>query len=186
MNYEPPEPTEEEMEEADIEHAVRTTPTVRIEGLTLEAVQVIVRQAVESNYSLREKADAAVEDAVASAVDAALKDAIPRLSDEHLRPRIAEMVAKGWPVTNQYGEQTGSKTFEQILRETLFAKDQYRSHEGPWAMKVFREELEKALKGSLGEDLRKAQQMVREALDGDIMSKLRQAFKDGLGLKEKP
>lgn len=179
---EPPEPTDEELEEADMEQAVRNAPTVRIEGLTAEAVQVILREAIESNYRLREKADAEITKAIDRAVDRALKESIPRLADEHLRPRIAEMVEKGWPITNDYGEQKGTKGFQQILREALFQKDSY-SGQG-YAFKVFREELDKALKGPLGEDLKKAQQMVREALDGDIMSRLRAAFKDGLGLKD--
>jgi len=47
MYDEPPEPTDEEMVEHEQQQAVMRAPTVRIEGITAEAVQFIARDALQ-------------------------------------------------------------------------------------------------------------------------------------------
>jgi len=184
---EPPEPTQAELDEHEERTAVENAPTVRIEGLTAKAVAVIVRAAIEENYGLRETAQEQVKAAVEEAIREAVDEGIKTIALEHVRPLVAEIVANGWPTTNNYGEATGkSRSLAEMLRESLFAKDPYRSHEGPWAMRLMREELEKALKGPLGEEIKRAQAMVRKALDDEVMGKFRKALKDGLGLKDSP
>lgn len=54
----PQEPTQEELDEHDAARAVRSAPTVRIEGLSADAVAHIVRTAISENYGFQKLGDA--------------------------------------------------------------------------------------------------------------------------------
>lgn len=180
----PQEPTQEELDEHDAARAVRSAPTVRIEGLSADAVAHIVRTAISENYGLQETAKSAVDEAVHAAVAEAIGDAARLAAEEHVRPLVKKILDEGWQTTNQWGEPTGKRIqLADMLREELFKKDTYNSKAGV-AYQLFKDELDKALKGPLKAELDKAQQMVRDLVSEEVMGRFRKALKDGLGLKE--
>ena len=124
---EPPDPTEEELAEHDTEQAVLNAPTVRIEGISAQAVAVILRAAIEENYGLREAAKSAVDDAVQAAVLEAVGDTVRLVAAEYVRPLVVKVLEDGWQTTNQWGEPTGKRIqLADMLREEHEAEHRYQ------------------------------------------------------------
>jgi hypothetical protein len=173
---------EDQMAEHKAETIDRKAPEVRIEGLTVDALNDVIEGVIERNYRLSERAKEAVDKAVESAVEEALAERLATLAEEALRPLIAEKLANGWPTFDTYGKQTGTKSFPEMLREALFQSRNY-SNENLCHL-IFKTELEKALKGEFGAALTEARNKVRAMLDDEVMGRFRKAMKDGLGMKD--
>lgn len=185
MTYpiDPPEPTEEEMLAYEQEQALKRTPTVRIEGLTAESVEILVREAVRSYYHLDQHAKNEVDRQIKKAVHAAIGERLLVIADEIVRPVIAEIVREGWSQTDTWGNPTGKTlSLKQRVTEYLFGKSDRYSSERP-IESIFREELKKGLASEAGEALQKAIAELRKKVDEELSGRVIKAMRESLGLK---
>jgi hypothetical protein len=183
MHEDPPEPTEEEIASFETEQAVKRAPEITITGLTAEAVQVVVEAAVERNYRLQERVGEAVDKAVKKAITNGVDEGMQRLMEEQLRPAIAEVIANGWQKTDHYGQPQGPKqSLAQRITEFLFEKDRYNGN-GTTIDKVFKEELEKALKTEAGKAFADALASFKGKVDTEINGRIMTAVRSAMGLK---
>jgi phenylpyruvate tautomerase PptA (4-oxalocrotonate tautomerase family) len=179
----PPESTEEEIAAFETEKAVEHAPGITITGLTPEAIQIVVEAAVERNYRLQERVGEAVDKAVKKAISAGIDDAMRRLAEEALRPAIAEVIANGWQKTDSYGQPQGPKqSLAQRITEFLFERDRY-SGNGTVIDKVFKEELDKALKTEAGKAFQEALASFKGKVDTEINGRIISAVRSVMGLK---
>lgn len=172
----PPEPTEEEMNQHEARLAVKRAPGVAITGLTAEAVQAIVESAIESNYQLQKKAEKAVGDAVVKAIEESLK----RLTDEQLRPAIAAVIASGWQKTDHYGHPNGPpQSLSQRITEYLFGGGSYDKP----IERAFNAELDRQLKTEAGKAFTEALASLRGKVDAELNGRITNALRQALGLR---
>lgn len=184
--YEDDEPSESELNEHEAEKAVLEAPTVSITGLSAEAVRLIVRASVEAifNEGYRDHVRDLMREKVDKEVKLALQSSLDELAAEALRPRVAEILARGWTETNSYGEPKGQpKTLDAMLRAALFSENSYHNARQGLAVQMFEQALQKELNGELGAALKEAKAKVRGMVDEAVMGKFQLALREGLGLK---
>jgi uncharacterized protein (DUF2267 family) len=177
--YDPPEPSQEELDEFETQQAVKRAPTVAITGLTAESVQIIIEQAIQNNYSLRKKADAAVTEAVETVVREAIESKMDALMDEQLRPEVARILAEGWSKTNSYGEPVGQRLTLRDRIATYLNGDGYRKP----LDEIFRSELERQLKTEAGKAFTEALNGLRGRVDSEFGARIQAAIKTAFGMK---
>lgn len=177
---EEPEPTESEMEQWEHEQAVKSAQTVRIEGITVEAVQIVIGEAI-GRIGLQEMARERFDKAIEDAVTGTFSERLTALTDEAIRPLIDKYIADGFPTFDQWGKITGKKPFVQVLHETLTKTSSYNSE--TLVHQIFKERLNAALSGEFGKALEDAKKRVRAMLDDEVSGRFTKALKEGFGLK---
>lgn len=141
-----------------------------------KAIKRIEQACVDAAVSAVDKnTEAAIQEAVADAV----QKRIAALCDETIRTVLSEMFANGFTKTDSYGCAIGKQTIRERVTETMFPKNGYDSP----VTRVFREELEKALRGELKDLLNQAREQLKTLLQDDILGKLKTYLRDGMALK---
>lgn len=178
MYEDPPEPTEEEINEHEARQAAMRSP-VKLEGLTIESVRVMIESLIEHRFGLREMAREAVDKAVQEIVKEALADKIDSVMDDIVRPEIARMVAEGWAKTDQWGHPQGQRvTLTDRLRAYLDGDHYHKPLDS-----VFKAELEKQLKTEAGKAFTAALSSLRAKVDEELNGRITKAFREALGMR---
>jgi len=179
---EPPEPTDEELDEHATQQAVMAEPTIRIDGLSAAAVEIIVRNVIESNYRLSEKASEAVDEEVRKVVRATIE----QVSREKISELVASVLEEGFYETDRYGNTTSRRiTAKSLILEQLSvrAADGYGKPAQTPAERIAREVLEARFTKEFGGELERAKSGFRAQVDELLKGKLVTSLKEALGLK---
>lgn len=184
--YETDEPTSDELESHEAEQVAMNSPTISITGITVDAVRAVIRASVEAifNEGYRDHVKELIQKKVDAEVRKAIDSQLSELAAEALRPRITEIIARGWTQTDSYGEPKGPpKTLDSMLRAALFGENSYHNAKQGLAVQLFEQALQKDLNSELGTALKEAKAKVRQMVDESVMGRFQQALREGLGLK---
>jgi hypothetical protein len=180
---EPPEPTETELDEHETAQAVKRTPSVRIEGLSADAVKVIVRETIESFYGLRETA----QEAVTKQVRETVEEMTIGMAQEQIAALVTKVLDEGFEEHDRYGNKQGKRiTAQALIIEQLTAKvggDSYGRDTQTWAQKAAGTVLGHTFEKHFQADLDRAKVAFKAQIDELLKGKLVASLKDALGLR---
>lgn len=181
--YDPPEPTEEEMEEYDVEQAVMNAPTVSITGLTPESVQVIIRQTLRSSYNFEERAQEMLREMVKKAAESLLTEE----ATKQIRALVTAVLAEGFAEHTRYGEKTGERTTaRELIIQQLTEKTSDNYGRGPQisvAARIAETVIKERFAKEFDDELKRAKEAFRSQVDELLKGKLVTSLKEALGLK---
>ena len=181
MYDDPPEPTEEEMDEHEQEQAVMRSP-VRIEGLTAEAVEVIVRRAVSDNYRIDEKVNAEIERQIDKAVKSLIKTAI----QERAEAAVDRLIAEGFSEFDRYSGNVSKRTsVAEMIHKALSERSRggYNEPEMSLAERSVHGAVAKVFDKALEAEIVKVKASFKQQADAVFQAKIVAGMKEALGLK---
>lgn len=127
---------------------------------------------------------------IAKAAKATLKKVIAEQADTEIKRIVGESMAsvarelvdKGWPTTDQYGNARGTMTVREIVIGYLTYRDNYgqrftRIEE--WAKGI----VDEAIKKEVAPLIEEAKQYVRKILDENVAGAIKRALLEGAGLR---
>jgi len=185
---EPPEPTKAEYEDYERqEAAAATAATLRIEGITPQAVKHIVREAVERSISADYDFTDRVKDMVRKRVAEQVDKLVQEIGREQISDAVRSALADGWQETSHYGEPTGKRiTLRERLNEAFTKKyrpDYGDRTESTTVEHAVRAAVAKALETEFAAELVQAKSAFRAQVDELLKGKLVASLKEALGLR---
>lgn len=172
---EPPEPTEDEMKEADAEQAVRASP-IEIRGLTTEHVDATIRGLIRSNYRLDER----IEEKLDKAIEEHVGSLVAEVTTERIAKAVDAAIAEGFGTFDKYsGRVTERTSIAEMVHKALGEKQgDYHNKRGTLA--------EEAVKKAVGEIFDKELKAVITTVVADFKKQADEVFKAKLvaGMKE--
>lgn len=182
MSYDdPPEPTEEEMEEHQQEQAVMAAP-VRIEGLTVEAVEVIVRRAVTDNYRINERVDDEIEKQINKAVSSLVKTAI----QERAEAAVDALIAEGFAEFDSYSGQVRKRTsVSELINKAMTERSRggYNEPEMSAAERAVGRAVAAVFDKALEAEIAKVKADFKKQADSVFQAKIVAGLKEAIGLR---
>jgi len=187
---EPDEPTQEELDQDDLEEA-GGKPGVQIVGLTAKDIEAVIRGAVMSQCDARKIAQQTIEDAIATRVH--------ELVDEHaketIRQAVQEIFDNGWTETDQWGHEKKHFTLAQRISALLEATTSSYHDKGTNYQVWVKAGVEECFKEGVAKELAKAkveiarqvseltQAKLREMVGAMVDGKLADIIKGAIGVK---
>lgn len=182
----PPEPTQEEMDEHDAREAVLRAPTVRIEGLTPEAVAAIIRSSVEAtvagNWNLSDQID--------RAIDKAIEGRVSELTDGMIRERLSALIdsviESGIPRFDSYNGREMSRTsLTELVQKQLTERspDSYREKGITIAQEAVKRAVDKLFDKELNGLIDETKADFKRQADEVFKAKLVAGMREALGLR---
>ena len=143
--------------------------------------QVVVEDYVRG--AIQNQVSAAVQSQVEAAVADAINETVQQLGRERIGKAIDAALAEGWPITNQYGERTGSnRSLKDRVGEILSMKDSYHSNK-KWLEGIVKTRVDEALNKHFKTDIDAARESFKAQVDGVLTSVIKKAMAENLGLK---
>jgi hypothetical protein len=181
MSYdEPPEPTEEEIAEHQARVAALKTP-IRIEGLTMEAVESVLRGLIQAECRITERLESKLEEAV----DEHVSKLVDTVTRERIEKAVDAAIAEGFPIFDTYsGRETGRTSVGELVHKYITRReDRGYNEKGTVAeiavMKAVKELFEKTLAG----ELEKLKADFKKQADGVFQAKIVASLKEAMGLR---
>lgn len=179
---EPSEPTEAEEREHSMSQAVKSAPGITITGLTAEAVEIIVREAIENNYGLADRAQRYAE----QQADKQIKNLISDEAKLLVTARINKILDEGWVKHDHFGNKAGELiTVHSILAKELSQKssDRYGEPEYTMIQRLAKKAASEVIDKAFAAELAEAKAAFRAQVDELLKGKLATSLKEALGLK---
>jgi histone H3/H4 len=153
---------------------------LKVDGFREEQVVTAVAEMVRDQMSGR------IDEAVRGAIKGALEEQVRALVNDAIRPVLATVLDEGWQPTDQWGEPKGPKVtlrdrIGKAVSAFLDVRDGYDRQTA--AEKVIKEEIEKAVRGDAGKELKRASEALRAQVDAVLQAKLRESLSSALGLR---
>lgn len=103
---------------------------------------------------------------------------------EVVTKRVTEVLDRGLPLYNSYGQVTETANVETYLRQ-MFERKESRGYDKPNLTMVeafIKDHLQGAMNKFMGDELKAAQEQLKQAVDGLMKEKLTSTLKSALGL----
>jgi flagellar biosynthesis/type III secretory pathway protein FliH len=179
----PPEPTDEEIQEYHTAQNAKPGGGIRIEGLSREDVHATISGVLRGLYALDEKIDEAITAAVAKKVSEVAEDVI----EQRVTAAIDDALACGFPEFDRYSGKIKRRTsLRELIDELLTLKvSEYGSRDLKNTLIV--QAVERAVRAVIDKELEaevaKARAAVKSQVDDVIKAKLGETLKSALGLR---
>lgn len=179
---EPPEPTEAEERDYHLAEAVKTAPGITITGLSAAAVEIIIRETIENNHGLADRAQRYAE----KLIDQKIKDLVSEEAKQLVAARINKILDEGWVKHDHFGNKAGELiTVHSILAKELSQKssERYGEPEYTTIQRLAKKAAAELLEKSFAAELAEAKAAFRAQVDELLKGKLVASLKEALGLK---
>jgi hypothetical protein len=179
--YEPPEPTEEEMKEADAEQAVRALP-IEIRGLTTEHVDATIRGLIRSNYRLDER----IEEKLDKAIEEHVGSLVAEVTAERIAVAVDAAIAEGFGTYDKYtGRVTGRTSVAEMVSKALTERhsDYSDRNKGTLAEQAVKKAVEELFEKELKSVVAAVAADFKKQADEVFKAKLVASMKEAIGLR---
>lgn len=182
MYEDPPEPTQEEIEEFEATKAAEDAP-VRIEGVTLGMIRATIAGILESRYTIQNRIDEVINREVAKRVSALFEGAV----QERVTAAIDAAIAAGFPVFDRYsGRETARTSVVELVHKALTEKVGERGYDdntGTAAERAVRTAVQKLFETELKAEVEKLKESFRKQADAVFQAKIVASLKEAIGLR---
>lgn len=181
MSYdEPPEPTEEEIEEAHAANRVQEKP-IQILGLTTSHVDATIRGILSSHWRLEER--------IQKKLDEAIDEHVGKLLNERTAARIDAAIdaaiAEGFGTYDKYsGRVTGKTSIGELVHQALNEQTgDYYDRKGTRAQVAVRKAVEELFEKTLKSEVDALRADFKKQADEVFKAKLVAGMKEAIGLR---
>ncbi len=177
----PPNPTEAEEEQGQVEHHASSDGKVQIVGLNHSDVFRIVAGVVEAKWDVTNM----VNSKLTSAIDAAVNRLAPEVVREKLGAAIDVVIAEGIPEFDSYSgkEKKRHSIASLVVKELERKNDSYSSNSKSVLQASIESAVAKVFNAEVVGLVEEAKKKIREQVDAVLAAKLNEALKGALGIR---
>lgn len=132
--------------------------------------------------AIKKRVEKELDARIGAALDAALQDDLRA----RVLPRIEQVVREGFPRFNEWGDPTGTMTWEQAVKgalDSLFKPNGSGYSRDSWAVKAAKEAFEKTAAATFKAEVETIRAKVRAYVDEQLSGAVVKALREAVGLK---
>ena len=182
----PPEPTDEELDQAATEQGVRANSAIRLEGLTAQDVHTVIAAYLDSRYRIEERFNEALEKRIGKLAESLVTDELKGLVTTRIGATIDAVIATGIPTFDRYsGQVTSRSSIAELVDKELGAKDSdgYGRPTQSKAEKAVAAAVAAVFEGDLKQELEKVRARFKAEADEVLKTKFAAIMREALGLR---
>ena len=182
-DYDPPEPTEEELEAHETEKAAANSPKVSITGLTRDDIEAVIRGVVENAFgNVRSYARELLPSELTQYMQTAVSEAVTSIGQEMIAEEVRRSLDEGFKETDQWGNLKAHHTLKARINKVLTETGGYNDSR-TYVQRVVEEYVKRAVEKEMKDELAAVREQFRKQVDEVLNAKLAEALRQSLGLK---